>query len=291
MTDSNIQNPAQQAGLLVQHVQEEVLGPFWQAQQQSNSQYDQGFRTAKERLADIEMKIVKNRKDLKFDLDKVNLKPREQNFNKLKNDLRIQVNGIKDLNMEAQKCIINARRYSKSADTWLEFTRLLGLLVKIFAVIGGGVVLLTVIDGAFYFSDFILPILILLISLVVVMILAIKYLLVRREFHRSAAQASLVLERWQRQAEDEYVCTCAEIKEHHAQKLEEIRKRFFLLLSPANRRFREFKDRADFPEVAWEHQCWQNWNPVSMPPTVVRFGILRVDTSWSLEQPPAVEEA
>ncbi|MCL0071180.1 hypothetical protein M1N41_01185 [Thermodesulfovibrionales bacterium] len=100
------------------------------------------------------------------------------------------------------------------------------------------------------------------------------------DYYRSEVRALLLLECWQEQSENEYAHACTEAEQRHTQRFEEIRKRFFPLVDEVSRRVKEFKARSGFPEVAaWEHQCWQNWDPGSKPPLALRFGTLEADTS------------
>ncbi|MCL0105882.1 hypothetical protein M1N60_01165 [Thermodesulfovibrionales bacterium] len=283
--------------LLVRHIREEVVGPFWEAQEQSRLSYNQELRGAKKILNNTKIQIdnAKKRSETANVSVSKSIYPIEriiQKTNEFKNELKAEVTGITDLTQEIEACILKKETQEKEIKHVSKYSNINVndpiILPRDYLILAGiaafGALVLAIIGDSEVYP---IIIILLLVSVLLVLLGPISFLTIKKkikkivdDYYRSEVRALLLLECWQEQSENEYAHACTEAEQRHTQRFEEIRKRFFPLVDEVSRRVKEFKARSGFPEVAaWEHQCWQNWDPGSKPPLALRFGTLKVDTS------------
>ena len=287
--------------LLVRHIREEVLGPFWEAQEQSRLSYNQKLRGAKKILNNTKIQIdnAKKRSETANVSVSKSIYPIEriiQKTNEFKNELKAEVTGITDLTQEIEACILKKETQEKKIKDVLEYSIInvndpippsVCFILAGIAAFGALVIAIIWDPGALSrFWYYMVVAVLSFASVLLVLLGSISFLTIKKiekrvdDYYRSEVRALLLLGCWQEQSENEYAHACTEAEQRHTQRFEEIRKRFFPLVDEVSRRVKEFKARSGFPEVAaWEHQCWQNWDPGSKPPLALRFGTLKADTS------------
>ncbi|MCW3488673.1 SF-assemblin family protein [Dethiobacter alkaliphilus] len=267
------ENRAKQVREIMNLVSVKIIKPLSQSLLFVEQEREASIQDAKEKYNRTINQIHKLRDDAK--VSKIS------SLRELKNNLRKDVEGITDPAGVAEEYVRQAQKDLESNDVNMGYIMLPMLGIAVLATLYN-----IYIRGLFVFTSlFYLAIFNFLFC--VPLCKKIKQKIDQRlndksnyRWQRSAALADLVLDLWRKKISAEYDNACSEVRSRFQQETERINPRFYPLMAQANDSVREFNAGVSLAEAPWDHPYWQDWSPAKEPAVSLRFGTVRVDTSW-----------
>ncbi|MCW3488674.1 hypothetical protein [Dethiobacter alkaliphilus] len=264
---SGNEDRAMQVREILCFISAKVAKPLRQSWQEAEHKRDAGLQSAKERLDLANRQISNLREEAK--IGKVHF----SSLDEMKSKLAKQVEGVTDPAQVAEEYVMQAKKHLKNNDEELSCIVLVLSVVFVIAAF----IFIMIMVGTF-FAAWVGAFLAGGLLYGLIMLKAGD----RSDYKRvrSAALADLVLDLWRKKISAEYDNACSEVRSRFQQETERINPRFYPLMAQANDRVREFNAGVSLAEAPWDHPYWQDWSPAKEPAVSLRFGTVRVDTSW-----------